>query len=67
MLDPSWLPEKGEGWPVVIDRLLAESSSKVPAVEREWLLDDPAGTRFLGVTQAHVLGSERIEGESIAN
>jgi len=64
-LDPSWLPEEGVAWPAVIDRLLAESSSKVPAAEREWLLDDPAGTRFLGITQAQVLGSEGHQGETI--
>jgi nitrogen fixation/metabolism regulation signal transduction histidine kinase len=28
MLDPSWLPEQGVALPAVIDRLLAESSSK---------------------------------------
>jgi two-component system sensor histidine kinase FlrB len=64
-LDPSWLPEEGVAWPAVIDRLLAESSSKAPAAEREWLLDDPAGTRFLGITQAQVLGSEGHQGETI--
>jgi len=65
MLDPSWLPEQGVAWPAVIDRLLAESSSKAPAAEREWLLDDPAGTRFLGITQAQVTGSEGTEAETI--
>jgi signal transduction histidine kinase len=65
LLDPSWLPEEGEAWPAVIDRLLAEPSSKAPAVEREWLLDDPAGTRFLGIAQARVTSSEGAEGETI--
>src|SRR5216683_485731 len=65
VLDPSWLPEQGVAWPAVIDRLLAESSSKAPAAEREWLLDDPAGTRFLGITQAQVTGSEGTEAETI--
>jgi len=65
MLDPSWLPEQGVAWPAVIDRLLAESSSKAPAAEHEWLLEDPAGTRFLGITQAQVIGREDTEGETI--
>jgi two-component system sensor histidine kinase FlrB len=65
MLDPSWLPDEGVAWPAVIDRLLAESSSKATAAEREWLLDDPAGTRFLGIAEAQVQGSEDGEGEKI--
>lgn len=65
MLDPSWMPEEGVAWPAVIDRLLAESSSKAPAAEREWLLDDAAGARFLGITQAQVLGREGLPSETI--
>jgi two-component system sensor histidine kinase FlrB len=65
MLEPSWLPEEGVAWPAVIDRLLAESSSKAPAAEREWLLEDPAGPRFLGIMQAQVMGSEGAAGETI--
>ena len=56
MLDPSWLPEQGVALPAVIDRLLAESSSKAPAAEREWSFDGPAGTRFLGIAQAQCSG-----------
>lgn len=65
MLDPSWLPEEGVAWPAAIERLLAESSSKAPAVEREWVLEDPAGTRFLGIAQAQVMGKEGVSGETI--
>src|SRR5579864_245940 len=65
MLDPSWLPEQGVALPAVIDRLLAESSSKAPAAEREWSFDDPAGTRFLGITQARVAGKDGRRGETI--
>jgi len=65
MLDPSWLPDEGVALPAVIDRLLAESSSKAPASEREWSFDDPAGTRFLGITQAQVVSKEGAEGETI--
>jgi nitrogen fixation/metabolism regulation signal transduction histidine kinase len=49
LLDPSWLPEQGVALAAVIDRLLAESSSKSPAAERGWSFDDPGGTRFLGI------------------
>jgi signal transduction histidine kinase len=65
LLDPSWLPEQGVALPAVIDRLLAESSSKAPAAEREWSLDDPAGTRFLGITEAQVTGKSGASGETI--
>jgi len=65
MLDPSWLPEQGVALPAVIDRLLAESSSKAPAAEREWSFDDPAGTRFLGIAQARVAGKDGRCGETI--
>ena len=65
MLDPSWLPEEARALPAVIDRLLAESSSKSPAAEWEWSFDDPAGTRFLGIAQAQVLGKNGAEGEFI--
>jgi two-component system sensor histidine kinase FlrB len=65
MLDPSWLPEEGVAWPAVIERLLAESSSKAPAVEQEWSMEDPAGTRFLGLTQAEVIGKQGASGETI--
>jgi two-component system sensor histidine kinase FlrB len=65
MLDPSWLPEEGVAWPAVIERLLAESSSKAPAVEREWYLEDPAGARFLGLAQAKVMAQEGASGETI--
>jgi signal transduction histidine kinase len=61
MLDPSWMPEQGVALPAVIHRLQAESSSKAPAAEREWSFDDPAGTRFLGITEARVAG-KRGEG-----
>ena len=65
MLDPSWLPEEGMALPAVIDRLLADSSSKSPAAEREWSFDDPAGTRYLGITQAHVTGKDSADKETI--
>ena len=65
MLDPSWSPEEGVAWPAAIERLLAESSSKAPAVEREWVLEDPAGTRFLGFAQARVMGKDGASGETI--
>ncbi|MBZ5642871.1 MAG: PAS sensor protein [Acidobacteriia bacterium] len=65
MLDPSWMPEQGVAWPAVIDRLLAESSPKAPAGERELLLNDPAGTRFLGITRAQVAGREGAPRETI--
>jgi two-component system sensor histidine kinase FlrB len=65
LLDPSWLPEQGVALPAVIDRLLAESSSKSPAAEREWSFDDPAGTRYLGIAQAQVVGKDGAEKETI--
>jgi two-component system sensor histidine kinase FlrB len=65
MLEPSWMPEEGVALPAVIDRLLAESSSKSTAAEREWSFDDPAGTRFLGIAQAQVLGKNGADGEAI--
>ncbi|HSZ20068.1 MAG TPA: ATP-binding protein [Candidatus Acidoferrum sp.] len=65
MLDPSWSPEEGVALPAVIDRLLAESSSKSTASEREWSFDDPAGTRFLGIAQAQVLGKNGADEEAI--
>jgi len=65
MLDPSWLPEEGVAWPAVIDRLLAESSSKAAASEREWSTEDPAGTRFLGITEAYVLDKDGFTSETI--
>jgi signal transduction histidine kinase len=65
MLDPSWLPEQGMAMPAVIDRLLAESSSKSTAAEREWSFDDPAGTRYLGIAQAEVAGKDGAEKETI--
>src|SRR5579863_6651538 len=65
MLDPSWLPEQGVALPAVIDRLLAESSSKSTAAEREWSFDDPAGTRYLGIAQAEVAGKDGAEKETI--
>jgi len=65
MLDPSWLPEEGMALPAVIDRLLADSSSKSPAAEREWSFDDPAGTRYLGITQAQVTGKNGADKETI--
>jgi signal transduction histidine kinase len=65
MLDPSWSPEQGVALPAVIVRLLADSSSKGPAVEREWSFDDPAGTRFLGITQAQVTSKDNADGEII--
>jgi signal transduction histidine kinase len=65
MLDPSWVPEQGVALPAVIDRLLAESSSKAPAAEREWSFDDPAGTRFLGITQARVAAKNGQREETI--
>ncbi len=65
-LDPSWLPEEGMALPAVIDRLLAESSSKSPAAEREWTFDDPAGARYLGITQAQVTGEgQRRQGSDL--
>jgi two-component system sensor histidine kinase FlrB len=64
-IDPSWLPDQGAAWPAVIDQFLAESSSKAPAAEREWLLDSRAGARLLGVTQAQVLGHEGGDREII--
>jgi two-component system sensor histidine kinase FlrB len=65
MLDPSWMPEEGMALPAVIDRLLADSSSKSPAAEREWSFDDPAGTRYLGITQAQVTGKNSADKETI--
>src|SRR4029077_5173499 len=65
MLDPSWFPEEGVALPAVIDRLLAESSSKSPAAEREWSFDNPAGTRFLGIAQAQVVGKDGADRETI--
>jgi signal transduction histidine kinase len=65
MLDPFWSPEQGVALPAVIVRLLAESSSKSPAVEREWSFDDPAGTRFLGIIQAEVAGGDTAARETI--
>src|SRR5713226_4336421 len=65
MLDPSWLPEQGVALPAVIDRLLAESSSKSFAAEREWSFDDPAGTRFLGIARAQVVGKDGADRETI--
>jgi two-component system sensor histidine kinase FlrB len=65
MLDPSWLPEQGVALPAVIDRLLAESSSKSTAAEREWSFDDPAGTRFLGIAQAEVVEQDGADRETI--
>jgi two-component system sensor histidine kinase FlrB len=65
MLDSSWLPEVGMALPAVIGQLLAESSSKSTASEREWSFDDPAGTRYLGVTQAQVVAKDDSEGEAI--
>jgi two-component system sensor histidine kinase FlrB len=65
LLDPLWLPEQGVALPAVIDRLLAESSSKSPAAEREWSFDDPAGTRYLGIAQAQVVGKDGAEKETI--
>jgi two-component system sensor histidine kinase FlrB len=64
-LDPSWLPEAGVAWPAVIQRLLAETSSEAGAGEREWMLDDSAGVRFLGITHARVKGNEGSEEETI--
>ncbi|MBZ5698031.1 MAG: PAS sensor protein [Acidobacteriia bacterium] len=64
-LDPSWLPEEGVAWPAVIDQLLEETSSEAPVAEREWMLDDPAGTRFLAVTRAQVMGSKGADREMI--
>lgn len=64
-LSPSWMPEEGVAWPAAIDRLLAETSSEAPAAERVWTLDDPAGLRFLAITQAQVLGCEGAEGDAI--
>jgi signal transduction histidine kinase len=51
--------------PAVIEQLLAESSSKSTASEREWSYDDPAGTRYLGVTQAQVTAKDGARGEAI--
>ena len=65
MLEPSWLPEEGMALPAVIDRLLAESSSKSPAAESEWSFDDPAGTRFLGIARAQVFGKDGADRETI--
>jgi signal transduction histidine kinase len=65
MLDPSWLPEQGMALPAVIDRLLAESSSKSAASEMEWSFDDPAGTRFLGIARAQVVGQSGAQRETI--
>jgi len=65
MLDPSWCPEEDVALPAVIDRLLADSSSKSPAAETEWSFDDPAGTRFLGIAQAQVAGKNGSDGEAI--
>jgi two-component system sensor histidine kinase FlrB len=65
MLDPSWLPEQGMALPAVIDRLLADSSSKSTAAEREWSFDDPAGTRYLGIAQAQVVGKDGANRETI--
>jgi len=49
LLDPGWTPVEGVAWPAVIDRLLAESFSKAPAAEREWVIEEEAGARHLGV------------------
>jgi signal transduction histidine kinase len=65
MLEPSWLPEEGMALPAVIDRLLAESSSKSPAAENEWSFDDPAGTRFLGIARAQVFAKDGADRETI--
>lgn len=65
MLDPSWSPEQGVALPAVIDRLLADSSSKSTALEREWSFDDPAGTRYLGITEAQVVGHGGANRETI--
>ena len=65
MLDPSWFPDEGMALPAVIDRLLAESSSKSTALEREWSFDDPAGARYLGISQARVLGKDGLGSETI--
>src|ERR1700722_3057072 len=64
-LSPSWMPEEGVAWPAAIEQLLAETSSEAPAAERVWTLDDPAGLRFLAITQAQVLGCEGAEGDAI--
>ncbi len=49
----------------MIDRLLAESSSKSPAAESEWSFDDPAGNHFIGITQAQVMAKNGSAGEAI--
>jgi two-component system, sensor histidine kinase FlrB len=64
-LDPSWLPEQGAAWPAAIGRLLDESASKNGDAEWEWVFDDPAGARFLGITQARVQGSSGAAGDTI--
>jgi two-component system, sensor histidine kinase FlrB len=64
-LDPSWLPGEGLSWPTVIGRLLAEASADQCAAEREWRFDDPAGARFLGITQARVNSSAASAGDTI--
>ena len=65
MLDSTWSPGKDKALPAVIDRLLAESSSQSPTAEREWSFEDSAGTRFLGITQAQVIGKNGAAGETI--
>jgi two-component system sensor histidine kinase FlrB len=65
MLDPSWTPVQGVAWPAVFDRLLAESSSEVPAPEQEWFLGDPASQCVLGITKARVSEGRDAEGETI--
>jgi signal transduction histidine kinase len=65
MLEPAWMPEEGRALPAVIDRLLAESSSKSPAAECEWSFDDPAGTRYLGIARAQVAGQGGAGRETI--
>jgi len=65
LLDPGWTPVEGVAWPAVIDRLLAESFSKAPAAEREWVIEEEAGARHLGVTPAQVASREGSPSETI--
>lgn len=64
-LEPSWMPEEGAPCPAVIERLLADISREAPGGEREWMIEDPAGTRFLGITHACVQEIEAGKGETI--
>ncbi len=51
--------------PDAIRRLLAEISAEPMNGEREWILNEAAVTRYLGVTRAKVTGSAGAEGDTI--